>query len=163
MLGLATALLAAGCGGGGGESTTTQAAATLVSGTGFSFSAPAGWAATVKPTSAEARRDRETLASVIVLPLRSSYRPELYPRVVAELDRAAAALAGRLKGSVGAKRTVVAAGEKARQYDIRHAGLVDRITFVLRAKREFQLTCRWRARDGEPAACARLVSTFSFR
>ena len=39
----------------------------------------------------------------------------------------------------------------------------DLITFVLRGKRSYQLTCRWRESDGEPAACAQLATSFRFR
>jgi hypothetical protein len=82
---------------------------------------------------------------------------------VTELDRVAATLATRLGGKVTSSRTVTVGGRRAREYEIEHGGLVDRITFVLRGKRNFQLACRWRADDGEPDACARLSSSFAFR
>jgi hypothetical protein len=64
---------------------------------------------------------------------------------------------------VASRRTVEVAGRKAREYEITHGDLVDRITFLLRGKRNFQLTCRWRRLAGEPPACDQLSSTFAFR
>ena len=115
------------------------------------------------PTSAEARQDASTLVSVNVLPLVKPYRLALFPRVAKELDRVASAYATNLEGTVTSRRTVEVAGRKARQYEIAHGGLVDRVTFLLRAKRNYQLTCRWRSTDGEPAACAQLAASFAFR
>ena len=131
-----------------------------VSGAGFTFQAPTGWTVKTAPTSAIATRDKDTLVSVTVLPLVKRYRPALFLRAARELDRVAADLARQLGGQVTSSRSVIAAKARARQYDIEHAGLVDRITFVLRGKREYQLTCRWRQSAGEPGACAQLVSTF---
>jgi hypothetical protein len=100
---------------------------------------------------------------VTVLPLLKPYRLALFPRVVTELDRVAATLATRLGGKVASSKTVMVGGRQAREYEIEHGGFVDRITFVLRGKRNFQLACRWRADDGEPAACGQLSSSFAFR
>ena len=80
-----------------------------------------------------------------------------------ELNRVAATLATRLGGKVTSRQTVTVAGRQAREYEIEHGGFVDRITFVLRGKRNFQLACRWRADDGEPNACGQLSSSFRFR
>ncbi len=163
---LAVAIPAAGCGGGGSTTTavTTQApTGQVVVGTGFAFRTPAAWIVKTSPGSAVARRDETTLVSVTVLPLVRAYKPSQFGREIGPLDRAAAGLAAKLKGSVTAKRTVVVAGGKTRQYDIAHGGLVDRFTFVLRGKRNFELTCRWRKQDGAPDACAELLATFRFR
>ena len=160
---------AAGCGGGGGSGgTETQAGSgggsgQAVTGPGFSFRTPDDWKVTERPTSAEARADESTLVSVTVLPLLKPYRLALFPRVVTELDRVAATLATRLGGKVTSSKTVMVGGRQAREYEIEHGGFVDRITFVLRGKRNFQLACRWRADDGEPAACGQLSSSFAFR
>lgn len=160
---VAVASLAAGCGGNGGASDTSAGFGQAVAGPGFSFQAPEDWAVKTLPTSAEARQSASTVVSVNVLPLVKSYRFALFPRVAKELDRVAAAYAASLEGTVKSRRTVDVAGRKARQYEISHGDLVDRITFVLRKKRNYQLTCRWRAQDGEPAACAELVASFAFR
>ena len=168
LLMAALTLLAApaGCGGGGGSgsgTTTNAASGQTVSGPGFSFRAPEGWTAKTLATSAEARQGPTTVVSVMVLPLLKPYRLALFPRVAKELDRVAATYAANLKGSVALRRTVEVAGRKARQYEITHGDVVDRITFLLRGKRNFQLTCRWESGGGGPAACDQLTSTFAFR
>jgi hypothetical protein len=159
--GVALGLVLAGCGGGGGGQ--KEQAGALLSGPGFSFRAPGDWLTSVTPRTALARPDEVTLVSVTVLPLIRPYKPKLFPRVAVELDRVAGTLATRLRGSVTARRTTLVAGRRVRQYEITHDELVDRLTFVLRAKREFLLTCRWRKQDGEPEACAQLTSTFRLR
>jgi hypothetical protein len=154
--------LAAGCGGGGG-STEREPAGRLITGRGFEFRAPSDWVPTLASRAAVVKRDAVTLVSVTVLPLVKPYRPQLFPRVIGELDRVSRELAGRLKGRVTERRTVVVAGGRVRQYQITHAEFVDRLTFVLRDKQEFLLTCRWRKQDGEPGACPQLASSFRFR
>ena len=156
-------MLAAGCGGGGGGSTTAELSGQRVEGDGFTFQAPKDWTAKVTATSAAASRDPDTLVSVTVLPLLKPSRPALFPRVVGELDRVAKTLAAKLGGELTSSRSIEAGGGRAREYEIAHGDLVDRITFVLRAKREYELVCRWRKADGEPAACDQLVGSFSFR
>jgi hypothetical protein len=156
-------VVGAGCGGGGGSTESTVAAGQSVSGPGFAFQAPEGWTPKTLPTSAEARQDAATVASVTVSPLVKPYRIALFPRVAKELNRVASAYAARLEGTVKERRTIVVAGRKARQYEIAHGDLVDRITFVLRGRKNFQLTCRWRSADGEPSACAQLAASFVFR
>lgn len=108
--------------------------------------------------------DQPTLVSVTTLPLRSRYAPSLFPKVVQGLDRLTASLAEKLNGKVIARRTVVVSGIRSRQYDLAYqkngAGLVDRITFVLRGKREYYVLCRWAADEGEPPACRTLQATF---
>jgi hypothetical protein len=157
---LALLTLPAGCGGGGAKQ---EPAGRLIAGKGFEFSAPSDWAPTVTSRAAVVKHDAVTLVSVTVLPLVKPYRPRLFPRVVGELDRVARDLAGRLQGRVTERRTIVVAGGRVRQYEITHGELVDRLTFVLRGKQEFLLTCRWRKQDGEPAACPQLASSFRFR
>ena len=99
-----------------------------------------------------------------VLPLVKRYRPALFTRAIAELDRVTAALAAKLKGKLIARRTIIVAGLRARQYDLAYtragSGLIDRITYVLRAKSEYYLLCRWPADEGEPSACVLLTSSF---
>jgi hypothetical protein len=158
------ALLAAGCGGGGGASTQTteRFSGEQVSGEGYSFVAPDGWTLKTTPRTGTASKDGE-IVSVTVLPLLAAYKPALFPRVTEELDRVAKELASKLGGELTSSRTILAAGGKAREYRIEHDGQVDLITFVLRAKREYQLTCRWQRSQGEPSACDQLVGSFSFR
>jgi hypothetical protein len=157
----------AACGGGGGTSGTEPNAGSssgqAVAGSGFSFQAPEEWTVKVQPTAATARQGDSTVVSVAVLPLVKPYRFALFSRVAKELDRVASTYAANLKGSVTSRRTVEVAGRQSREYEVAHQDLVDRITFVLRGKRNYQLTCRWRSEDGEPAACDQLTATFAFR
>jgi hypothetical protein len=162
---LVVVLTAAGCGGGGGNGApeTTATGGQEVRGTGFVFRAPEDWQTTVRATSASARQDPSTLVSVVVLPLVKPYRIALFPQAAKELDRVADTYATNLHGTVASRRTIDVAGRQAREYRIAHGGLVDLITFVLRGRRNYQLTCRWRESDGEPDACAQLAASFAFR
>jgi hypothetical protein len=170
---LVLVLLLAGCGGGGGGSgaggKTEAAEGQRVVGSGFTFSAPESWhvsrqprAVTVKPDG-----DEPTLASVTALTLHSKYTPALYAKVSKELDAVTNELAGKLNGKVIARRNAVVSGIRARQYDLAYekdgAGLVDRITFVLRGTDEYYVLCRWLADKGEPEACPLLLRTFATR
>jgi hypothetical protein len=166
---LVLVVLLAGCGGGGGGGGKTEAEGQRVVGPGFTFSAPQSWhvsreprAVTIKPGG-----DDPTLASVTALTLRGKYAPGLFPKVSKELDSVMDALAGKLNGKVIARRNVVASDIRSRQYDLAYekdgAGLVDRITFVLRGTSEYYVLCRWRADEGEPDACGLLLRTFATR
>jgi hypothetical protein len=167
---LLSALLLAGCGGGGGGGTTAPVAkGQRVTGNGFTFSAPEVWHVTHASTTVTVRpaEDKPTLASVTTLTLRSRYAPSLFAKVTKELNRVTNALADKLGGTVIARRTVVVGGIRSRQYDLAYekdgTGLVDRITFVLRGKREYYVLCRWPADEGEPDACGLLQSSFAPR
>ncbi len=106
------------------------------------------------------------LLSVTVFPLARAFRPALWREAVTELDRAAAGLAARVKGQLEASATVTVAGARARSYDLafERSGekLGERIVFVLRGRREYQLLCRWHAPPDADvtAACATLSSSF---
>ena len=103
------------------------------------------------------------LVSVTRYPLVRAFRPELWKKVIPELDRAAAQVAQQQNGTVSASRTIRVSGRQARSYDIdyEHEGkeLVERITFVLRGKTEYYLLCRYDGGDAE--ACERLLATFA--
>jgi plasmid stabilization system protein ParE len=157
VLGVAL-LLAAGCGGGGGRPTDEK----LVRGPGFVFSAPAAWA--VSGSGREVRVSQGlAVLSVTRFPLVRAFRPELWDKVVPELDRAAAQLAEQQDGTVGDPETVTIAERRARRYDVFYEGngkrLVERIAFVLRGKTEYLLLCRY-VLGGETRACDRLLATF---
>jgi hypothetical protein len=162
---LAALLLAfAGCGG----HSETQAVPRTVAGTGFRFSAPSGWHVEVRARSSSAspKPGATELVSVSTFRLVREYRPELWTTAVAELDRVAGELASRLGGRVGATRTVVVDGRRARQYELDYTrdgkSLAQQITFVLAGRREYQLVCRWESSqsDAMRAPCAQLVSSF---
>jgi hypothetical protein len=129
----------------------------MVSGSGYTVSFPAGWEQKRTELTHSASRG-SSLVSVSVLPLRRRYRPELFAKVVPELDRVAGDFASRQGGSVTDSRTVVAAGARSRQYDLLAGNSRERVTFVLRGRREFQLLCRWQG--NEPEACDLLTQSF---
>jgi hypothetical protein len=150
-------LFVAGCGGGGG--TTPER---IVRGSGYRFAAPADWA--VARSGREVRVSKGVnLVSVTRYPLLRAYRPILWEHVLPELDRAADGLAQQQNGMVGASRTVMISGRRARSYDIDYErsgkALVERIAFVLRGKIEYLLLCRY-AEGGDTGACERLLATF---
>jgi hypothetical protein len=163
---LALCALVAGCGGGGGGA-NTEGKGQRVVGPGFTFSAPESWRVSRQPRAVtiEPGGDEPTLASVTALTLRRKYTPALFEKVSKELDSVMNALADKLNGKVIARRNVVAARRRARQYDLAYerdgTGLVDRITFVLRGKSEYYVLCRWRADEGEPDACGLLLKTLA--
>jgi hypothetical protein len=152
---LLAVLALAGCGGG-------SAAPVTLRGDGFSFSAPGGW--TVKRTGTSiAAAHGSGAVSVTTFRLTRTYQPRLWSKAVKELDGVAAQLAAQLHGSVVARRTVRAGGTTARQYDLAFTRkgdrLVERITFVLRGRREYELLCRFKA-GKDDSACAALQTSF---
>lgn len=155
VLGL-TLLFLAGCGGG------TAPKRHIVRGTGFTFVAPADWTVTRKGAEVQAAQGT-SLVSVTLFPLLRRFRPELWAKVVPELDRAAAGVARQQRGKVGDSRTVKIAGQKARRYDVAYVSeekrLVERIAFVLRGKSEYLLLCRYE-RGGDTEACDGLLTSF---
>jgi hypothetical protein len=133
-----------------------------VRGTGYSFRAPADWS--LVRVGPEVRlSDGIRLLSVFEYPLVRAYRPELWNKVVSELDDAAEALARQQDGVVSDPRTVTISTQRARRYDLayEHEGkqLIERIAFVLRGQTEYLLLCRYE-RGGETRACERLLATF---
>jgi hypothetical protein len=155
VLGL-TLLVLAGCGGG------AAAKGHIVRGTGFTFLSPADWSVARKGSEVQAAQGT-SLVSVTLFPLLRRFRPELWSKVTPELDRAAADVARQQKGEVDDSRTVTIAGQKARRYDIAYASegkqLVERVAFVLRAKSEYLLLCRYE-RGGDTEACDGLLTSF---
>jgi hypothetical protein len=144
------ALAAAGCGGSGSHSSTQQ-----LSGDGFSFEAPTGWAVTRAARSITARKADE-LVSVTIFRLARPVTPALRAEANAELDRVAAQLAKQEGGTVEKPRTEQIAGRDVRVYEIARPSANERIGFLLDGRREYQLYCR---RTGSP--CDRLFSSFT--
>ena len=133
-----------------------------VQGDGYRFDTPAGWAVTRAGTSVAATHGSEAV-SVTTFGLTKRYRPALWKEAVAELDGVAAKLAAELHGSVTSSGSLTVGGATARRYEIGFAkggdSLVERITFVLRGRREYELLCRFKAGKDEPA-CTRLLESF---
>jgi hypothetical protein len=154
----AVVAVAAGC---GGEHGATR----LVGGTGYSFSAPASWTVVRAPRQVAAVQGKASPALVRVsrLPLLRAFEPSLWPRVVTELDRAAAGLAQQQSGHIMASRDATVSGLRARRYDIGYeAGgktLVETIAFVLRGRTEYFLLCRYE-RGKSSSACDALLRSF---
>ena len=139
-----------------------------MAGRGYTFTAPDSWQVTRESTTLTARPgEGPTLTQVTTLTLRSRYTPSLFAKVTKELDRVTNALAVKSSGKVIARRTVLVDGIRSRQYDLAYekegTGVIDRITFVLRGKKEFYVLCRWPADEGEPQACGLLQRTFAVR
>lgn len=103
------------------------------------------------------------MISVTSFPLQRRFRPELWNKVVPELDRAAAAVSAQQQGTVANPQTITVAGQKARRYDVAYTSdgkeLVERIAFVLRGKTEYLLLCRYE-RGGSTDACDGLLTSF---
>jgi hypothetical protein len=133
LIPIAAAVALAGCGG-------AAAATQTVAGESFSFAAPSSWEVVRSAGTVSVRREG-ALLSVTAIGLRRAYRPELWPKVVPELDRVAAEFAEREQGKVAASRTVLIGGRRARQYEIDAPGARERVTFLLVGRREYQLLC----------------------
>ena len=151
----AAVLLLAGCGGkGAGERP--------VRGTGYVFTAPSDWKVARSEQGVSAASGLGVV-SVNRFPLQHPFRTALWPKVLPELDSAAAAVAAQQKGVVAESSTVTIAGRRARRYDVdyEHEGkkLVERLVFVLREKTEYLLLCRYE-RGGDTRACELLLATF---
>ena len=131
-------------------------------GIGFVAIMPADWEVARAPRqiSATPKGSSDTLVSVTVFRLVRPYRPALWPKVSVELDRVAGELAARQKAKLEASRTIYVLGQRSRQYDFSFSENRERITFFLFGRREFQLLCRWKESDSQPAACGLLIRGF---
>ena len=131
-------------------------------GDGYRFAAPGGWTVTRTSTSTVAAHGSETV-SVTTFPLTRLYRAQLWKEAVTELDTVATKLAAELGGTLVSSRTVKVGPATARQYELEFTKggdrLVERITFVLRGRREYELLCRYKAGKDEPA-CNQLLASF---
>src|SRR5438270_5189856 len=112
---LGAVLLVAGCGGG-----KKEAPAQVVRGTGYTFTAPAGWTIVRSGRQVQAAEGGKSLALVAVsrFPLLRAAKEELSPKVVKELDRVATGVAAQQHGSISSSETTDLAGRQARRYDI---------------------------------------------
>jgi hypothetical protein len=151
------AVVLASCGGQPGQRTVT--------GAGYSFRAPAGWEVvrSARGVRASEGGDGAAVIGVSRFPLLRAYRPALWSKVVRELDGASSAIARDQHGSVTDARDVRISGERARRYtltyDVRGKKLVEELVFVLRAKTEYLLLCRYE-QGGSLDACDTLMSSF---
>jgi hypothetical protein len=152
----------AGCGG-GGNGGQPSSSGQVVQGDGYVFSGPDGWqlaqtpqGATLTPSSGG-----ESLVSVTSFRLIRPFRPAAWSRAQHELDGVADRLARQLGGSVQSRETLGTGVREYRfVYERKGMKLSERIRFVLRGRREYELLCRWKVSDGEPAACGQLLESF---
>jgi hypothetical protein len=131
----------------------------VVNGAGFRFEAPAGWdVASIRHGQAAFNGTVDRL-EVLTFPLVTPYREELFVRASRELNGVARQLADQLEGRVASSRTVRVAGRKARSYRIDYGKRMQRITFLLVGRREYQLLCR-RPAGADDEVCTALLKTF---
>lgn len=106
--------------------------------------------------------------AVAVFRLAKPFRAELWEEAVGELNDVAARLAERLGSTALVVRSGSATldGERARSYVIAYRrdgrALQDRVVFLLRGRREYQLTCRILVDedDADVEACDELKRSF---
>jgi predicted Zn-dependent protease len=149
---LTVAIIVAGCGGSG------KRQGEIVAGTGFRFSAPAGWTVQRSAGSVTAARG-DVFVRVSTFPLAKPYSAGLFAKVASELRLRMSALAAQSGGKVEGTGEVIAAGIRAHVWRIGTGGDLDEYTFVLKGRREYQLLCR-RSANGDDAPCKQLVTTF---
>src|SRR5947209_2403686 len=144
---LALVLALAGCGG----SSPSVASERLVSGPGYSFRAPQGGTASRTLRSVTIKDGGSTI-SVTLFRLAKPYTSALRAKTIRELDAALRRLAAAEQGKLAQPEDITVAGERARSYTIQRAGKPDeRLVYVLRGKREYQLFC-----NAESSVCDRV-------
>jgi predicted Zn-dependent protease len=159
VLPLALLFILAGCG--GSTSSPAQPGARVVQGAGFRFSVPGGWAIR-RQAGQLAAESGKALVSATTFTLLKRYRPALFAKAAAELDRSAAQLAAQAHGKLTEKSTITVSGLKVRAYRYTAGGFDTRIGFVLEGKREVQLLCRAPAGSVDPdGACDLLFGSFT--
>jgi predicted Zn-dependent protease len=151
---LVAALILAGCGGSGAPKAQSE----LVRGHGFSFKAPAGWQIVRSARGAVASHGSE-LVQVSTFPLVRPYQAALFDRVAGELALRMKSIAQETGGTLAGTKTVTAGGVKSHRFEVKVDGHVDRYTFVLIGKREYQLLCR-AGTSSNGAFCDDLLTSF---
>jgi hypothetical protein len=138
-------------------------------GIGFTALAPSGWNVERAPQTVLAGNpDGPESVAVAVFRLAKPFSPELWDEAVGELNDVAARLAERLGPTAIVARSDSATldGRRARSYVIAYRrdgrALEDRVVFLLRARREYQLTCRVLVDedDADVRACDELKRSF---
>ena len=100
------------------------------------------------------------LVQVATFALLKPYNAALFKRVDKELRARMRQVAAQSGGTVSSGSTVTAGGIRSHRYQVTTVDHVDEYTFVLRARREYQLLCR-RGKSDETDFCDRLVRTFA--
>jgi len=152
----------AGCGG------SNHVQQKVVQGTGYTFSAPRPWEVVRTARQVQAVEGAKSFALVAVsrFPLRKTFTPQLWDKVLKELDRVVDGIAHQQHGSVTDSKDATIGGERGRRYeiayDLRGKKLVERLGFVLRGKTEYFLLCRFQ-QGKSSAACETLFSSFELK
>jgi len=133
-----------------------------VSGSGFRFEAPDGWALKRGGGAVSAANGDVDLIEVRTFRLVKPYRVALFEATTRELDDVIDRIAKQLSGQVATRETITIAGRKARAYRVDYDGKVQEIAFVLRERSEYQLLCR-RAAGADGASCSLLRESFALR
>ena len=153
---VALALAVGGCGG-----VAETDAPQDVRGPTYSFLAPAGWQVTRTGRTLLAA-DEDSAVAVSTFRLARAYTPALWEEASAELDTVAEKLAAELGGAVTRRGTRILTGRRARFYEL--SGTRDstqRVVFLLRGRREYQILCRWRSDpDAGREACELALTSF---
>jgi hypothetical protein len=150
-LSLTLAIIVAGCGG------SPKHQSQQVRGTGFRFSAPAGWVVNRNPLGVTATHG-DQFVRVSTFPLAKPYLPTRFAAVATELKARMDALVAQSGGKVQGTSVATAAGIKAHVWRIVTTGNLDEYTFVLKGLREYQLLCH-RPANGDDLACSQLVQS----
>jgi hypothetical protein len=164
VLAIALPVVLAACG--GGSKGTQPSGNPVVKGPGFRFEAPVGWATATTATAADARQGA-ALVSATAFNLLKPYSPKLFPAASKELDRVAENLAAQSRTTLSERKTITVDGQRIRSYRLTvhpasGASFDERIGFVLRGTREYQLLCRAPVGSRDPdGACDLLYSTFT--
>jgi hypothetical protein len=146
-------LILAACGG-----SSAPKAQQVVSGPGFRFEAPRGWRVDHGSRQASAS-DGTELVKVATFPLLKPYSAALFTRVDRELSARMRQAARQTGGKLSSSATVTAGGIRSHTYRVTTGDHVDQYTFVLQAKREYQLLCR-RTSSHDDSVCAQLIASF---
>lgn len=160
-------LILAACGGGKSEEPPLR-----LNGPGWAAEAPAGWEVEHRPRTVIVKRPEgveQVVVAQFALPKR--FRPALWSKAKPELRKLAETIAVQTApgAKVGAAEETALAGRRALSFDVTYErdgkARLDRLTFLLVGRREFQVTCSISLEDRAPGddACALLRRTFRLR
>jgi hypothetical protein len=154
MLLLAFLLILAGCGGSARKNEPSSWRTLHVA--AARFQVPATWKAVGSRLGTKVSGGGSDQIEVDTFPLVHPYTAALFTKVEPELAKVVSAVAKRTGGSVAGSHEVTAGGIRSHSYDVRVGKRTYNYTFVLRAKREFELLC-----SAGDDVCAHLLASFA--